>query len=398
MSHMIAFARQLYSMIPSRMRWIVSPLVFCVYWFQQLRLDLWIVDGEERNSGMPLSILCSAQYENKSFLLELIFGDTYRERYYQRAWLWNISKVIEKDGHNYSLMIAEVSRSHCKLLGIKNYFYIPSFVIGEVNIPIDPVFMNKKTIKAELSKIKKHEYYYEISRDPKCFFDFYHKMIVPTKTKLFGKTSRFNPHTPESKKNRELLLVKEQNNVVAGVEIAYDKYGPRLAYNGVFDGNLEYRRDGALAATYYFAFQYLEEKGYKNVNLGLSKPFIRNGALRHKTKWSQRIIGTEPNGGFILEALLDTAATRSFFCSNPFIFESRGQLNGAIFVDTEEPLCPEEFKRMDKDHFLPGLSKVVVYHFQANDMAKKNRIPPELSEHVILISAEDIFGLEPKSK
>jgi hypothetical protein len=182
--------------------------------------------------------------------------------------------------------------------------------------------------------------------------------------------------------------------VIAGAEIAYDKYGPRLAYNGVLDGNMEYRRDGALAATYYFAFQYLEGKGYNSVNLGGSKPFIRDGVLKYKTKLSQRIIGTEPNDGFMLKAVSDTAATRSFFCSDPFIFESHGQLNGAIFVDTEKLLCPEEFKRMDKDYFLPGLSKLFIYHFQANDMAKKNRIPPELSERQILISAEDIFGLE----
>jgi len=389
-SQLSALAQIVYRRIPPRLRWVARALAFC-WLLPLLRLEVWIVEGDELSSRMPLSILCAASGRTKSFLLGLTFGDSFRERYLGRAWLWNIPKVIAEKGQNCTIAMVEVCTFHRMLLRTTNWFYIPGWVAGEVDIPCGPAVMKNESIRSDLRRVRKHGLQCEVTRDPKRFDDFYHNMYVPYITKAHGDSVYIIPYQAMARQLRhcDLLLVKKQEMHIAGILIVYDKRCPRLWSLGIRDGNPDYLKEGVVSALFHYSVQYLEKKCYTKVCFGLSRAFLRDGVLRYKKKWAQKIVDTTPYG-FAMKVLSCTPATKAFLLNNPFIFESRGIMHGAVFIDAEKPLSVEELELIDKSHFLPGLSKLFIYHFQSGEVCKHDAALPGLAQRIVLCSAEDV--------
>jgi hypothetical protein len=388
----IEMLREIYRTIPPRFRWIIDPFAFAIACPMQLRLDLWSAKGTLLNSDMPLSVLCAAPDKDRSYFinyfLELVYGKSFEEVYHGHTWLWNIPEVLKKEGQDCSMMIVNMPKYYRYSPKTQNFFNI-GYVEGEVDIPINECFMKKDSLKSDIRKIKKHAFNFEVTRDPRCFFKFYHEMFVPHKAKRFGKAADICQFGPRFQRNRDLLLIKKSGETVAGVTVCYERDVPILGDNGILDGDSKYIKEGALSASYYYMFLYLEKKGFKKVNLGGSSPFFHDGVLKYKTKWSQKIMHSEAT--FALKILSNTLITRTFLQNNPFIFESKGKLYGTVFVDKDNPFSLEELKQIDKDYFIPGLSKLFIYSFQPDYALKEEKIPLELSEHIILRSAKHIF-------
>ena len=391
---MIEVIKKIHENIPPRLSVVFSPFVTCFVFLKNLRHELWIVQGEEKGSGLPLSILISCRDQDRNLLLQLIYGNSnkYKEFYIGSAWQWDISKKIKKYGTDCSFMLVEVANSQRNLLREANWFYIPRWVTGVVDIPCSSEIMKSKSIKNDLRKIRKNAFQYEVTQDPQRFDEFYHNMYVPYVIEAHGKGAFIDSYKAllEKFRNGELLLVKKQDTFIGGSLILYEKNGPHLFRGGILNGDRKYINDGAMAALYNFSYIYMVEKGFKKVNLGLSRPFLRDGVLRYKRKWSLRISGSYFNG-FALKVLSDSSATRCFLQNNPFIFENNGVLYGAIFVDNKEPLSSEDIKLIEKDLFIPGLSKLLIYCFEKGDMTRQDIVPPEFSAYIELRSAEDIF-------
>lgn len=384
------WARTLYHASPLGLIWVLSPLVYCVRKFRQLRVELWIVQGQERSSCKPLTILCATQDRNRDYLAELAFGPTYWEQYLGQAWLWNATRVAGKMGGAYSIMFIEVHKSLRRLIGQDNWFYVPDWVIGTIDFPLESNIAKSESVKSDLRRIRKHELRFVITHELQHFDNFYHNMYVPYIVKAH-RSAYITPYEQMRNryKNCELLLVKKQKRYIAGILISYSKAGPRLWSLGILHGNLEHLREGAGAALYHFALRHLEEKDFPRVITGLSRAFLRDGVLGYKKKLSQRITGMSSNM-FALQILSFTAATRAFLANNPFIFEDRGFTNGAVFLDTKKPLSAKEFEKIDKEYFYPGLCKMFVYFFERSGMPNPNVVPPEIFERIVLQPAEKI--------
>lgn len=385
------WAKTLYKKAPFPVRWIISPLIFCRRSVRQLRVELCRVEGIERSSQMPLSILCGAKGQNKSFLLGLAFAGSFREQILGRVWLWNISKAIHTVGKDCSLMLIEVRKSHRKWLRACNWFFVPCWVIGEIDIPFNREVLNGDSVKSDLRRIRKNGLEYEVTRDPRRFDDFYHNMYVPHISRAHGSEAYIVPY--EEKKIQfqkcDLLLVKKDDKDIAGILLRHEPAGPRLWSLGIRDGNQEYLKAGAASALFHFSIQYLAIKGFSRVKIGLSRAFLRDGVLQYKRKLSQRI--TEGSAdGFALKVLSYTPAARAFLRNNPFLFETDGALHSAIFVDPAQTLSQKELEEIHNAHCHPGISKLVIYRLQQGDAANPDTVPPELAEHIVLRSVEDI--------
>lgn len=400
-NQLIGLAQKLYNRVPVRLRWIAAPLVY-FYRFCQLlsylRLKLWILTGDEKSSQLPLSILYAAkdsstyQIISMNIMLGLLFGESYQKVYLGRAWIWNIQKVIAEKGQNCSFMIVQMHGSLRKHLRSSKWFYIPTWLRGEVDIPIVPEVKKKHTLRSDLRKFQNNSLRFEVTRDLKYFDDFYHNMYVPKITKVYGNKAYIVPYEDmrTTFQNCDLLLIKKQEERIAGLLIMYEKTGPRLWVLGIRDANREFVKDGAITALYHYSFIYLEEKGFTKVNLGVSKAFFRDGVLQYKRKWSQKIIGTT-NNLYALKILSFTNGAKAFLQQNPFIFKNGGILNGAIFSDAKKPPSAKELKRIEKLNFSPGLSKLFIYHFQHGNPIKQDNVTPELFERIVSCSVEDII-------
>jgi hypothetical protein len=157
----------------------------------------------------------------------------------------------------------------------------------------------------------------------------------------------------------ELILVKKQNEYIAGLMVVYGENGALMPYLGVLDGRWELVTEGALAASYEFALRHLEKTGCRRVSFGQSRGFLNDGVLLFKKKY-QTISGSS-NYKYVTKVLSDTSATRAVLRGNPFIFQHGGEFHGAVFVGAEVPPTLHLLQEMHKLHSYAGLSEILVF-------------------------------------
>jgi hypothetical protein len=264
------------------------------------------------------------------------------------------------------------------------WFYIPAWVFGEVDLPLDAHTLRR--VNGDIRRIRKHKLSFEITRDPQKFDEFYYNMYVPYISKTFGSAAYVYSYRHQKRLFRfcDLILINQQERVVAGQFIWYDGDDPPFLESvGIRDGDRQHVQNGAACALYHFAYQYLQERGYRKVLVGWSKPFLDDGVLRFKRKWAQVITDSRFWGTGLMVASL-TPAAKSFLRNNPFIFKGDGLLYAAVFVDAEQMLSPEEIGQMTKDYFHEGLAGLRIYCLQPDGAAASKPPAAAMPEHVEL--------------
>ncbi|MFC1792032.1 WecB/TagA/CpsF family glycosyltransferase [Planctomycetota bacterium] len=392
--------RAIYRKTPNEIRWILWPVKLIYRLFNVLRLDLWAIVGDEISSGQKLAIIYAGHDLDKNFLVRLAFDGASEEHYIGKKWLWQIPQTVKKDDRDCSLAVVEVPNSFRALSEKMKCLYIPSWVNGETDISVDNplLFKHKNTsLKSDLNKLRKNKLQFEVTNDLSELHNFYYNMYLPYISKVHGSTSKIMSYDYVKREFRkgglfnDLLLIKEQEEYIAGVLLHYKKNRAKLSTLGVKDGRLDYVKGGAIGAICYFSVQYLSEKGFTRIDFGGSRSFLKDGVLRFKRKWNQKI-SNKKEIGFLIKMISKTEAVKGFFLNNPFIYEDKMGLNGAIFVPGDQFLSKDAFAKIYKDYYIPGLSKLVIYRFGKTANTTLGIVPHEYSEKIIMCSAETILG------
>ncbi len=276
------------------------------------------------------------------------------------------------------------------------WFMIPFWVRGKLPLPLPREILLRNSVKDDLRRVRRHEFEYEVTRDPARFDNFYHQMYVPLARKAHGKAAHIQSHD-EARQHQfefDLLLIRQKNSErdIAGVTILYEPDRPRLLSLGICDDEVDYAQQGVSGALYHFAFQYLQTKGFSEVGTGGSRAFLRDGVLSYKKKMGQSLIGGSWNS-IALKITALTPATQSFLKRNPFIHQSGGKLHAAIFTD--EPLSLDRLRDYDKEFFQPGLEKLVVYSFRPDETLRPDVLPPDLALRWEIRPAHELLDTGP---
>ncbi len=347
-------------------------------------MPLWLVEGEEQNSHLPLCVLCGLRNETKNYVLQQIFGDHYRQRYLGRHWLWNLAKAIPPTCGDCSMILVRTCAPHLKRFARgRAWFLIPEWVIGEISLPRDAAATHK--VERDLRKIRMRGLGFELTHDLQAFEDFYHNMYLPYATKTYGNCAWLVPYKYLEKlfRSSDLLLITKNGVPIAGQFIIYNQPGPCLLIMGIRDADRAHIKDGASDAVYHYGLQFLEKQGFTAAWVGWTRPFLRDGVLKFKRKWSQTIVDGR-FWGVGLKVVSSTAAVKSFLVNNPFIVRRDDLLYGAVFADVDQPLAPENVQQMTKDYFHAGLSGLEIYSLPPQDATVSNTVAAELPERVQL--------------
>ncbi|MGB2864668.1 MAG: hypothetical protein WBC05_15180, partial [Sedimentisphaerales bacterium] len=277
--------------------------------------------------------------------------------------------------------------------------YIPSWVYGEVDLSVNSssVFKSKNSsLKSDLSKIWRSKLHYEITNELSDLHNFYYNMYLPYLTKVHGnKTEILSYDYVKRQFSRrglfnDLFIIKKEEECIAGSLLSHRKNRAKLCLLGIKDGNLDYVKDGAIGALFYFPVCYLAASGCTKIDFGASRPFLKDGVLRYKKKWNPKI-SNQKKIGFLFRIVSKTNGVKGFFLNNPFIYKDKAGFNGAIFVASDQSLSKNDFVRIYKDYYLNGLSKLVIYQFGRTDGEIKDIDLPEFSSRITVRSAESIF-------
>ncbi len=392
MSLLVAW-KSIYHKIPNRRRFIFSPFKLMIRLVNIIKRDIWIIKGGETASKQKLDIIYAGTEENKNFLINLFFDGSSRETYIGKIWLWNIPKVVKGNDNGCSLMIIELTKSFRIFFDKKKSFYIPCWILGEVDVSANiSSFIKNKSLASDLRRIRKNNLNFELTNELSQFNNFYHNMYVPHITKVHGNVVVLMEYDFMRGKfrNCDLLLVKKGKDYIAGMLLAYTKQEVRLWSLGVKDGNPDYVKGGAIGALFYFAVNYLHEKGYKTVNFGATRAFLRDGVLQYKKKWGLKIVGTFKKG-FLIKPLSKTSGLKEFLLNNPFIYMDKEGFNSAVFVEDNQSLSKSDIEKLYKDYYLNGISKLFIYRFGEDNSKRQVIVPPEFSDRITIRSAESIF-------
>ena len=367
--------RTIYQRLPAPLRRLGNPALHCYRFFRGLRVELWSVQGDERHSGLPLSVLCALPSKQKSYVVRLMFGESFRERCLGRVWIWKIPRAAENAGLDYSMTLVKADSGRFRSWTAKGWFVIPFWVEGTVELPLSLEVRKSETVLSDLRRIKKNGLDFEVTRDPHWLEIFYNEMYVPFMNRKYG--DRVQIDSSEELKIRfqdgELLLIKSGAEHIAGVLLTNEGSYPMLWVSGIRDRGRDYRKEGLAAAIYHLSFAHLQEKGFTKAGLGWSRPFLNDGVLRFKHKLSQQITGSSLNG-MALKISSYTAATRSFLQNNPFMFEGTDGLCGAIFLEAEAPLDEAMTHQLNKEYGHRGLVRLCTYRLpQAGSSERKLR-------------------------
>jgi len=389
-------AKKIYCKIPTFLRWLFWPVKLAFRFINICRFDLWILSGEEITSHQKLSIVYAGMEVHRNYFTKIAYDNSFSENYLGRVWIWKIFKVVKEKGYACSLMVVAVHIPLCTLFRNRTYFDIPFWVSSLTNISVDSCLLTKsKSVKADIRKIKNNKLSFMITRDRSQFDNFYYNMYRPYIAWRHGDAAIIVEHDYMKNwfKNSELLLIKKENEYIAGVLLVYEKKHGRLVYMGVKDGNFDYVEDGAVGAIFYFAIRRFREKGYKQAHFGGARAFLKDGVLGFKRRRgaSQISCSSRSGGIFFVEPLTNTPGLEGFPINNPFIFLDKGKINGAVFVNSDYSFSQQTLKKMYKNYYFDGMFRLLIYQFGENSYEIEKILPLEFSEKIRLCSAERLF-------
>jgi len=391
--------KKIYQKIPTSLRWVFWPVKIVFRLTDISKLDLWIISGEEITSHQELSIAYAGTEINRNYLIKLAYDNSFNEKYLGRVWLWKIFSVVKEKSPNCSLMVIAVDKLLWRLLTKRTYFNVPFWVSSSADISVDSSLLQKSQIMSDIRKIRKNKLSFEITQDLSHLDNFYHNMYRPYVAAAHGNRAsiRAYDHMKREFKNGELLLIRKENQYIAGTLLVYKKMqaGPR--FFGVKDGNFDYVKKGAFGAMYYFLIRRLKEKGYKRVDFGFSRPFLKDGVLRYKRKRGGSQISCSPqvDGAYYVEPLANTPGLRAFLLNNPLVFIAKGKINAAVFVDRDDSFSQEELEQMYEEYYFNGMSNLYIYEFGKNAGRTEKILPLQFSDKILFCSAEGLFQRSP---
>jgi hypothetical protein len=400
---LFAIGNDFYHIAPKSIKWFFWPMRLIHKTYKKHRLDFWMISGKEISCGQELSIMYAGCNTDKNYFAELAFGDSFEEIRYGAKWRRNIIKEIQNNKLNYSIAIMEIPYSLLDLSNKLNWFSIPNWIYGELDIPFDKDYFFKKntSIRSDMRKINKNQLSYVVTRDILQLKNFYYNMYIPYIKKVFGDRAYICDYS-EVKRDfikqtvyKDLLLIKKDNDYIAGCLLDYKQKWAKLCTLGIKDGSYEYVKDGAIGAIYYFSIEYFEKCKFNKVNLGGSKSFLKDGVLQFKKKWKPAL-SRKPDKRFMIKMLRETEGLKGFCINNPFIYEDASGLNGAVFIEDNKSIIKEDYERIFTDYYQPGISKLVIYKFDKSDNNIFTPVPAELSDKVEVRSVYSVFGINPR--
>jgi hypothetical protein len=319
-----------------------------------LRMNAFSIEGRTADGGHPLRIFYAHQpCEFLTYVEDSIFDKAPKQRLLGSIRPWQAEKAARRQGYDLALVYGWNAPFMNAIF--RDYFFIPQWVSAEVSLQAEAVFEgNSPSRRRDIRKIASNKLSYRVTADTADLEYFYNAMYLPTMTSAHGGAAVLMSYRDMLDRaeagEAELVYIADAEQPVAGSLIVYDDGQPRLLSLGMLHANRDYYRASVGSAIYLFSFQHLLKKGFDRVDIGRTRPFLRDGTLYFKRRLGMKVTqGSEH--GFFLKPLNTDAAIREFLCSSPFIYANGEQLRGIAFFQSDtEARDAAELK-------LPGLAQ-----------------------------------------
>lgn len=330
-----------------------------------LNINVWILSGHEVNSQEPISVLFTGSEIQKNYITKIIFQSKNEAVFLGVYSIISLLFLIKKPQYKPFLIIIEGNYLHRLFFKKNKDFFIPLWLTSAINIPLIPT--NGST-KDDFRIIIKSKLSYHVANSVEEYHFFYYSMYLPTveirhqNRKIIMEYSDMLDEILNH--GGKLLLIKKEEGYISGVIIVTREEIPRIWSNGILRGDTSLWKIGAITSTYWFSAQYLYEKGFTKMNLGLTRSFLSDGILQYKKKWGAEF-APKSKRGFIIRINNYNESSSFFLKKNPFAYLKNNHLYGAIFID-ENTLESESIKKYKSMYLLKSFKKCHFFQFNSN--------------------------------
>ena len=369
----------IYDCLPKSVREFISPVVEPAFFFikrvlfiaSQIRLSVYLLQGKEKWGGSSLTTLFFGGLffgeEKISYYSNLLYREDPIREGLGKVFIWKIKSKINSSIPKPDLIFIGVDEFFSRFLSREGFTIIPQWILFMLDLskPLPETRKSSKneSLSSDLRRIRKYKYSYKMTRDSADFEHFYHHMYLPYLPKRFGKStilSDFHSMKLIFEKG-QLLLVKRGNEYISGNIIVMNNKSAFSACIAVKEGKMEYLKQGASAASYYFTILWAKERGYKSLDFGHCRPFLKDGVFCYKKKWSTEIRRSKRIRDVLGMKICNfSRGTHDFLTKNPFLFIDQDQLKGLILAEQGHPLTLEEIRSLSKTYHIPGLDCLVI--------------------------------------
>ena len=296
-----------------------------------------ILRGAEKAKGARLSLLyCGDDTPYRNYIRRIAFGLSGRTRDLGRMPIWKIRALLRDKRKPFDAAWIEWNPVTSLVFRSTHAFKVPRWVEAWLDLPDQVEKLKKSGFKSTIRRIHSEGYTYTVTRDRDLYDHFYYRMYEPTIRGIHGDGAYIisYPFFESLYDRTELLLVTQQEELIAGILLQYEEGDALLAYLGFEEGNHRFVEDGAAGALDYFAALWLKKKGYSTVSLGGSKSFLNDGVLRSKMLKRGRLRMRKHilDENVLFYPVEENPGLRGFLLGNPFLtYTEEGTIEGVLF-------------------------------------------------------------------
>jgi len=335
-------------------------------WIRRLRSlvrDVWLPVYRVSQAG--LAVIQIGHEALDPYVTHTLYGEYLPPEKVGHVLVWNLGRAIRHWETRADLVFYRNARFRPPEAVARRMLLLPYYVQQVVELPPahQDLFAyfhshNSASRKSDLNSIRKANFLHEITRDPELLHHFYHELYVPFMQERHGASAEVYPwpRFREIYGSMELLLVRREGRLVAGIVNQQIGNVYRLHVAALVGGDQDLLKTGGMAALYWFSFVEAHRRGCSVVDTGAARSFLKDGVLAYKRKWGARVSPSIYKTNLGLWCL--ACGRRPSLCraleDNPFFCEQDGGLIGLIFLGDHTTLDDEEVARRLKQYLLPG--------------------------------------------
>ena len=329
-----------------------------------VRMPVAILRGRARHSGKPATMVVAGARPWADYLPYRFFAGAPDREVIAHVRAWALPSLLRWLAHSADITIVHVNRLSAALYFGQDYLVVPGGAGCRLPLPVDIKELGRasKSVKHDLQAIRRERLVSEISYSESDFELFYYTMHVPYVRKRHGEFAvALNIHQLRRIFYRGgILWVRRAEQRIAGILFAQRNNTFHAVSLGTANGDLELRKDGALAALYVSSIECAIDQGCTSLNFGGSPPVLNDGVLRYKRKWGVELGASQDPYDYVILWKTPNERVMEFLSHVPLVFRGRNGLSGVTTIEPDHEDSAAQLSTIHRALWVPGLQHLVV--------------------------------------
>lgn len=330
------------SCLPDRFReWSTHAGLF-ILTAAGLRVPIVLLRGPTRPAGRPGTLLTAGHEPWIRYLPNRFFsGEPTRESLGAVSFR-ELPDFLDRFRKHTDLTIIRVNRWSEKSLLRQDCLTVPEWIGMALAVPrdLEKLIRSGGSIKRDMTLVRRHGFQPIVVSGAKEFDIFYHSAYVPFSRNRYRELAYIrNPCDLQRCLARGgILWVHREGKRAAAILFEQKSHTLDLVALGTMNGDLTLVQDGAVAALYYYVIRLAQDLGCTTVDFRGSRPSLRDGLLRYKSKWGASLYDRTDCYYDLLVSWEDpNQVVHEFFTHTPLIFRENGRLSALAGGESQNP-------------------------------------------------------------